>query len=147
MGERAVCKQSEGTLLVLDEEEEDAFLYLFFEPSETSQAAGRAYWARLQTREGERDSLLTGKGMQAQLAALAAWGRGEGAVYPRLGEITQPVLVANGHNDIMAPTVNSFIMSQRLPNAQLLIYPDSGHGFLFQYPDLFVEHVSRFLRD
>jgi len=55
------------------------------------------------------------------------------------------VLVANGSNDVMVPTINSFTMAQLLPNAQLIIYPDSGHGFLFQYPDLFVDHAVRFL--
>lgn len=126
---------------------EDTFLYLFFEQSETSQAAGRAYWARLQTRDGERDPLVTGVGAQSQLDALVRWSIGDDGSYSQLGEITQPVLVANGSNDIMVPTVNSFIMFQRLPNAQLILYPDAGHGFLFQYHDLFVDHVSRFLRD
>jgi pimeloyl-ACP methyl ester carboxylesterase len=71
----------------------------------------------------------------------------QGARYARLREIKQPVLMANGRNDIMVPTVNSFILSQQLPNAYLILYPDSGHGSLFQYAELFVEHVSRFLRD
>jgi pimeloyl-ACP methyl ester carboxylesterase len=126
---------------------EDMFLYLFFEQSETSQAAGHAYWARLQTREGERSPLVSGAGLQSQLTALIGWSSGKDGAYPHLEEIRQPVLMANGSNDIMVPTVNSFIMFQRLPNAQLILYPDSGHGFLFQYHDLFVEHVSRFLRD
>lgn len=126
----------------------DTFLYLFFEQSEASQSAGRAYWARLQTREGKRgNSLVTGTGLQSQLAALMGWSGGKDGSYSRLGEITQPVLVANGSNDIMVPTINSFIMFQHLPNAQLILYPDSGHGFLFQYHNLFVEHVTRFLQD
>nr|WP_314004077.1 alpha/beta hydrolase [uncultured Paenibacillus sp.] len=122
------------------------FLYLFFEQTETSMAVGRAYLSRLEKREGPREPVVKPETMKAQLSAIAAWGKGEGAAYPRLGEIKQPVLVANGSNDIMIPTVNSFIMAQRLPNAQLIIYPDSGHGFLFQYADLFVEHALLFLR-
>jgi pimeloyl-ACP methyl ester carboxylesterase len=57
------------------------------------------------------------------------------------------VLVTNGNHDIMIPTVNSFTLSEHLPNAQLIIYPDSGHGALFQYPKLFVDHVLLFLNN
>jgi len=52
----------------------------------------------------------------------------------------------NGNNDIMIPTINSYILEQHLPNAQLILYPDSGHGSQFQYPELLVEHASLFLR-
>jgi len=51
----------------------------------------------------------------------------------------------NGNNDIMVPAINSFTLCQHIPNAQLIIYPDSGHGALFQYPDLFVAHTTIFL--
>jgi pimeloyl-ACP methyl ester carboxylesterase len=54
-------------------------------------------------------------------------------------------LVVHGHHDIMQPTINAFMMAQRIPQAQLIIYPDSGHGAIFQYPGLFVDHASRFL--
>ncbi len=60
--------------------------------------------------------------------------------------ITQPVLVANGRNDIMVSTYASYAMAQTLPNARLVIYPDAGHGFLFQYPQDFADEVLRFLR-
>jgi pimeloyl-ACP methyl ester carboxylesterase len=55
------------------------------------------------------------------------------------------VLVTNGVEDIMVPTENSYILAQQLPDAQLIIYPDAGHGHLFQYPKLFAEHVKLFL--
>jgi pimeloyl-ACP methyl ester carboxylesterase len=53
--------------------------------------------------------------------------------------------VVNGSHDIMVPTINSYILSQRIPDAQLILYPDSGHGSLFQYAEPFVTHASRFL--
>jgi pimeloyl-ACP methyl ester carboxylesterase len=65
--------------------------------------------------------------------------------YGQLKKIKQPVLVVNGHDDIMVPTINSFILQQHIPNATLIIYPDSGHGAIFQYPDLFVSHARLFV--
>jgi pimeloyl-ACP methyl ester carboxylesterase len=83
--------------------------------------------------------------MTAQLAALSDWLQVKGERFTELKRIRQPTLVVNGHNDIMIPTINSFTLSQRIPNAQLVIYPDSGHGSQFQYPDLFVSHARIFL--
>jgi pimeloyl-ACP methyl ester carboxylesterase len=69
----------------------------------------------------------------------------KGERFVELKSITQPTLVINGNNDIMVPTINSFILSQHIPNAQLIIYPDSGHASLFQYPELFLTHACIFL--
>jgi pimeloyl-ACP methyl ester carboxylesterase len=68
-----------------------------------------------------------------------------GEPYADLKKITQPVLVTNGKHDIMIPTVNSFTLRAHLPNAQLIIYPDSGHGALFQHAVAYTSHVSEFL--
>ena len=65
--------------------------------------------------------------------------------FDRLGEIKTPVYIAQGHDDFMIPTVNSFVMQQRIPNARLKIWPDSGHGFLYQYAEELAEDVNRFL--
>jgi pimeloyl-ACP methyl ester carboxylesterase len=83
--------------------------------------------------------------MKAHGAASAAWQSPPGERYADLRKITQPTLVVNGKHDIMIPTINSYILSQELPNAQLIIYPDSGHGSLFQFPELFVRHATQFL--
>jgi pimeloyl-ACP methyl ester carboxylesterase len=83
--------------------------------------------------------------MAAQSAAIADWREGGGQQFAELASITMPTLVVNGNNDVMVPTINSFLLSQHLPNAQLIIYPDSGHGSLFQYPELFLSHALIFL--
>ena len=83
--------------------------------------------------------------MKAQFIALATWGQGEGSALPRLGEISIPVFVANGTHDIMVHAYNSYVLSQRIPNAQLMLYPVSGHGFLFQHAEQFGRHVLEFL--
>lgn len=134
-------------------------LYLFFEPTETSQAAGRSWWDRIHERSKEtsgedRKGYVSegmadgGAGMMALIAALTKAGDVAHAAdgsYNRLGDIGIPVLVAQGHRDVMIPTVNSYQLSQKLPNAWLLIYPDSGHGFLFQFPEQFAKQVNGFL--
>ena len=122
------------------------FLFLFFEPSETSQQAGKEFWERRHQRTVDVDPPSSPQTAQAQGAALAEWdSTPHGERFAELAGITQPTLVVNGRHDIMQPTINSYLLAQHIPNAQLIIYPDSGHGALFQYPRLFVDHVARFL--
>ena len=123
----------------------DAFLYLFFRPTETSQAAGRAFWERRHLRKIDVDRPSTPETMAAQRAAANEWRQVRGERFSELKDISQPTLVVNGHHDVMIPTLNSYTLSQHIPRAQLIIYPDSGHGALFQYPHLIVAHGLMFL--
>jgi len=123
----------------------EKLLKLFFEPTETSQSAGRQFVQRLALRTEDKDTPTTPQAAAAQLAAMAGWAKSGGRLYADLKKLTQPVLVTNGKNDTMIPTVNSFTLSEHLPNAQLIIYPDSGHGALFQHAAAFTGHVSEFL--
>jgi pimeloyl-ACP methyl ester carboxylesterase len=125
----------------------ETFLYLFFSPSERSQAAGKVFWERRHLRRKDVDPPSSVETMTAQLAATKDRRQVRGERYAELARIGHPTLVFNGNNDIMVPTVNSFTLSQRIPNAQLIVYPDSGHGSQFQYPELFVSHVQAFLGD
>ncbi|HYS69389.1 MAG TPA: alpha/beta hydrolase [Gemmatimonadaceae bacterium] len=120
------------------------FLFLFFLPSEASQAAGRAFWERRHQRK-DADPPSSIQTMKAQQAALMEWQEPRGERFTYLKSIKQPTLVVNGNDDIMVPTVNAFTLSQQIPNAQLIVYPDSGHGALFQYCELFVAHTKLFL--
>ena len=122
----------------------DDFLFLFFTPSAASQAAGKAFWQRRHQRK-DADPPSSPEAMEAQSKAIAEWRMPRGERYSDLRAISQPTLVLNGKNDIMVPTINSFTLCQHIPNAQLIIYPDSGHGALFQYPKLFVTHTTIFL--
>jgi pimeloyl-ACP methyl ester carboxylesterase len=120
------------------------FLFLFFTPSAASQAAGRAFWQRRHQRSDD-DPPSSPEAMKAQSAASAEFRKPRGERFAELADIKQPTLVVNGNHDIMMPTINSFVLSQHIPNAQLIVYPDSGHGSLFQYPQLFVTHTTLFL--
>jgi pimeloyl-ACP methyl ester carboxylesterase len=119
--------------------------YLFFFPTDSSQAAGRAYWKRRHERENQ-DTPSSLNAMAAQVKAIAAWGAVPARDrYAKLKNIELPVLVVNGKTDLMVPTVNSFILQQHLPDAELIIYPDSGHGAIFQFPARFVREATTFL--
>jgi pimeloyl-ACP methyl ester carboxylesterase len=126
--------------------DDEDFLYLFFTESKASREAGLASLRRLDRRLNVSKAVVRPESWKTQAGAIAAWGMGKGSAYPRLAEITVPVLIANGAHDVMVHAYNSYAMTQKLPNARLVLYPDSGHGFLFQYPDAFAREVVEFLR-
>jgi pimeloyl-ACP methyl ester carboxylesterase len=125
---------------------DDFWIDGFFTASPESQAAGRAFLKRRDARVENRDVAISDKVQPAQFAALQEWGKPIGERFSYLTNIKIPVLVVGGRSDIIFYTINSFYLEQNLPNAQLILYPDAAHGSLFQYPDLFVEHTSIFLR-
>ena len=120
-------------------------LFLFFGPSESSRLAGKESWARRHQRTVDFEKEAGLDVAKAQGAAMQAYLEPVGERWSYLKTIKQPTLIVNGSRDILIPTINSYTLQQHLPNAQLIIYPDSAHGALFQYPELFVSHVSRFL--
>ena len=126
-------------------EVEQSALETFFSPTETSQAAGKAWLARIAERKSDREPPASAQVATAQLAALAKWGKVSGDRYASLKELPHRTLVWNGRNDAMVPTMNSFILQQRLPDARLMLFPDSGHGSHFQFPKEFAEVAAGFL--
>jgi pimeloyl-ACP methyl ester carboxylesterase len=121
------------------------WLSVFFTSSPASQAAGREFLKRFRLRSKDRDPEVNDKVAPAQRAAIAKWAVPREHPYDYLKTIRQPTLVVNGSNDVIIYTLNSFILQQNLPNAKLIIYPDSAHGSHHQYPGLFVRDVSTFL--
>jgi pimeloyl-ACP methyl ester carboxylesterase len=124
---------------------DELWLGVFFTPTEASQAAGRAFLKRFRLRQQDRDPEVSEKVAPAQIEAIGKWGAPRTDAFDYLRRISQPTLVINGSNDVIIYTVNSFILQQNLPNAQLILYPDSNHGSQYQYPALFVADVTRFL--
>ena len=124
---------------------DDVWLGGFFTPSEASQAAGQGFLKRFRQRVANRDPETGEEVAAAQLSAIVKWGTPSPNAMDYLHNITQPTLVINGSKDVIIYTVNSLILQQNLPNAQLVLYPDSNHGSQYQYPKLFVADVARFL--
>lgn len=121
---------------------QDPKQYLFFTRTPAGIDAGKAFLARLQERTKNRDQDIAIKTYVAQLQALKAWGQKRPA---DLSVITQPALVANGDDDRMVPTRNTYDLAKRLPNSELVVYPDAGHGGVFQYHADFVPKALAFL--
>ncbi|WP_431816565.1 alpha/beta fold hydrolase [Gordonia jacobaea] len=123
----------------------EGLLTMFFEKSASSLALGREFLSRLRLRQSDRDTTVNADTVAAHMTAISTWGIPDPAKLVRLRAINQPTLVANGDNDIMVPTPNTYLLAEYLPNAQLKIYPDAGHAFLFQYPAAFAADVNQFL--
>jgi pimeloyl-ACP methyl ester carboxylesterase len=121
---------------------QDPKQFLFFTRTPGGIRAGKEFLARLKERSQDRDKEATVTVLQAQLKALRRWGSKERA---DLSAIHQPVLVANGDSDRMVPSKNTRDLARRLPNSDLIIYPDSGHGAVFQFHADFVPKALEFL--
>jgi pimeloyl-ACP methyl ester carboxylesterase len=121
---------------------QDPKQYLFFTRTPNGIQAGKAFLARLKERSQNRDQEIAVGAYMAQLQALRAWGQKKPA---DLSVIRQPVLVVNGDHDRMVPTANSHDLARRLPNSTLVIYPDAGHGGVFQNHADFVPKAIDFL--
>jgi pimeloyl-ACP methyl ester carboxylesterase len=123
----------------------DPRLPLFFTPSSASQSAGLAFLKRAKARTEDRDADSGSDVTSPQAKALITWCATPDPDHAILRAITQPVLVISGSHDTMLPADNAYAMFKGLSNAQLALYPDSGHGALFQYHELFVSQVRTFL--
>ena len=118
---------------------------IFFAPTESSQAAGAQFIQRLMQRKEDRDPPAGSAVAGAQMAAFRDWEQFTGERFADLRRISQPTLVMNGVVDVMIPVSNSYWLAENLPNAVLLVYPDSGHGSLFQFHEAFTRQVKAFL--
>ena len=114
--------------------------------STASQAAGREYIERLESRKDDRDLPPSRDSALAQLAAIREWGAipAKGR-YEALKNIAHSTLIVHGNKDIVVAPVNALILAEHLPNAQLILYPDSNHGAQYQHAELFLQHAKLFL--
>ena len=116
--------------------------FLFFNRNATGKPAARAFVNRLKERTADRDAKIKVKAFQMQLKAIKTWGR---SAPDDLSKITQPSLIANGDNDRMVPSILSEDLHRRIKGSELIIYPDSGHGSIFQFHQKFAPVAVEFL--
>jgi pimeloyl-ACP methyl ester carboxylesterase len=121
---------------------QDPKQFLFFTRTPNGRRAGKEFLARLEERTNDRDKAISVGSFRAQLKAIHRWGQQTPA---DLASIHQPVLVMNGESDRMVPTKNTVDLNRRLPNSQLVVYPDAGHGGVFQFHEDFVKRALEFL--
>ena len=133
------------------EEQADPVAFLlgaFFTPSDASQAAGRQYMKRLESRTKDRDLPVSRNSAVAQLAAIREWGAIPSTNrYATLKNIAHQTLIVHGNKDVVVGPINALILAERLPNAQLIVYSDSSHGAHYQHAATFLQHVRLFLTD
>ncbi|MEU4313192.1 alpha/beta hydrolase [Nocardia sp. NPDC024068] len=116
--------------------------FLFFNRDAEGKRAGKAFVKRLEERTTDRDKNIKLSAFRTQLKAIAKYGRSTSS---DLSVITQPTLIVNGDNDRMVPSVLSEDLHQRIKNSELIIYPNSGHGGIFQYWQKFAPIAAKFL--
>src|SRR6266540_2631230 len=121
---------------------QDPKQFLFFTRNSNGIRAGKEFLARLEERTNDRDKAISVGSFRAQLKAIHRWGQQKPA---DLSGIHHPVLVMNGESDKMVPTENTVDLHRRLPNSQLVLYPDAGHGGVFQFHEDFVKRALEFL--
>jgi pimeloyl-ACP methyl ester carboxylesterase len=122
---------------------QDPKVFLFFTRTHNGREAAKEFVARLEERTSGRDKAMSVRSFRAQLKAIHRWGKQEPT---DLSSIHQPVLVMNGDNDRMVPTKNTIDLDRRLPDSQLVVYPDAGHGGVFQFHEDFVQRALEFLQ-
>ena len=123
---------------------QDAKQFLFFTRTGNGRLAGRDFLKRLKERTEGRDKRISPRAFRAHLKAIHRWALQESA---DLSSIPHPVLVANGERDRMVPSTNTVDLAERLPNGELIpLYPDAGHGGIFQYHEQFVPKALDFLK-
>ena len=123
---------------------EHLWLAVHFSPSAAGRAAGLAFLERRLRRE-DRDPEVSEDAAARQREAIGDYITDGENAQDHLQNIHLPTLVVQGSNDVIIPTMNSYVLQQKLPNAQLIIYPDANHGSFYQYPELFVKHATIFL--
>jgi pimeloyl-ACP methyl ester carboxylesterase len=123
---------------------EHLWIAAHFSPSAAGRAAGLKYLERKHRRQ-DRSPEVSEASAAAQMQAIVRSNEKTDGVWDYLAEIHHPALVVDGSNDLIIPTVNGFTLQQHLPNAQLIVYPDSSHGPFYQYPELFLAHAELFL--
>jgi pimeloyl-ACP methyl ester carboxylesterase len=131
----------------VDEPKIEDYLYTFFNHTESSQHSGLEFLGRYIEREHDRDLPTSQATRDAQYEAVVEWGVPDHAALARLSRIRQSALVVLGEQDMVTPPRASYLLAGLLPDARVSVYPDAGHGFMFQHHQAFAREVLDFLAE
>ena len=126
---------------------EELFLAGFFSPSDHSRQLGKESFARIQAKQEGRDLPLSKESFGAEFTAVLGWAQPDPDGFARAKTVTNPVLIVGGQYDFFIAVSNELKLYQAMPNARLLLLPDAGHASFFQYPELFLQEASYFLKN
>jgi pimeloyl-ACP methyl ester carboxylesterase len=119
--------------------------HTFWPPTPKGHTDADQSWDRIMSRrEDDRQPVLSAEAAKAQTASWMNW-LADKTLWEKLKALSIPVFIANGNDDLLTPTVNSYVMMRNIKNAYLHIYPEAGHAFLYQHYELFSKHVDLFL--
>ena len=130
----------------LNQSTADSLLHIFFASTDSSRAKGREFLGRFMARKADRDEPSSLAARDAQYDAIVEWGIPDHGGLQRLSAIRCPTLIIQGDSDVLIPTRLSHLMAGLIPDAQIRIYPDAAHAFLFQEPEQVAADVNAFLR-
>lgn len=142
-GVEAVTRVTFGFMLRAALTRNDPKRYIFYgHDARGSREAKKVLGRMAQRRPENKDHAMTVPSFLRQLRAIHRWGK---APLDNMAHINQPTLIVNGDNDRQVPTANSPIMHSHIPGSRLVIYPNAGHGSIFQYVEEFAAELGRFL--
>ena len=119
--------------------------YIFYNHDEQGGVEAAKVLSRMGMRKKEdSDKEMNVPGFLTQLKAIKRWGKD---AQDSLEFITQPTLIVNGDNDLQVPTANSYEMHEKIAGSKLIIYPNAGHGSIFQYAEEFSKELLAFLAE
>jgi pimeloyl-ACP methyl ester carboxylesterase len=126
---------------------QEKYLHFLFAPNANSRALGEASFARTYAKKDGRDPAITQEGFVAELTAVIGWAQPDPEAFAKAKTVTNPVLIIGGQDDFFIPVVNMLNLSQAMANSRLLLLPATGHAALNQYPALFIQETTEFLKN
>lgn len=126
---------------------EEQYLHFLFAPNANSRALGEASFARVHAKKEGRDPSISQESFVAELTAVIGWAQPDSSGFAKAKTVVNPVLIIGGQDDFFIPVVNMLNLSQAMSNSRLLLLPDAGHAVLNQYPALFLQETTSFLKN
>lgn len=140
-GDGRATRPSQAAINALSSGKEQQVLSVLFPANQS--AAQDTYLAALSSYPAAQPAPAAT--VTAQGRAVEAWWAGTDEAGRRSASIAVPTLIADGTADRLDPLANSRVLAGLISGSKLVLYPDAGHGFLFQDEAAFVPVIESFL--